>query len=97
MATAVINPTATADFNKTPSVNVSTVEIETLVHDEPTRTVVLTHPVNVEIPTAPTVHAEPPVVVHDTPVLNNVLEEGKVYGDFRDGKYQTFFQRKGSS
>jgi hypothetical protein len=32
-----------------------------------------------------TVHAIPPCVVHDTPVLN-VLDESVHYGDFRDGK-----------
>lgn len=95
MATAVIDPTATAEFNKAPSVEVSTVEVDTLVHDEPTHTVVFTQPVNVEVPTAPaTKHAEPPVMVHSTPVLN-VLEEGKTYGDFRDGKYQTFRKTQG--
>lgn len=33
-----------------------------------------------------TVHAIPPVLVHDTPVLN-VLDPSKTYGDFRDGEY----------
>lgn len=33
-----------------------------------------------------TAHAIPPVVVHDTPVLN-VLDSSKTYGDFRDGQY----------
>lgn len=33
-----------------------------------------------------TVHAIPPCVVHDTPVLN-VLDESVHYGDFRDGKF----------
>lgn len=32
-----------------------------------------------------TVHAAPPVQVHDTPILN-VLDESVHYGDFRDGK-----------
>ena len=35
-----------------------------------------------------TVHAIPPCVVHDTPVLN-VLDESVHYGDFRDGKSLT--------
>jgi hypothetical protein len=34
---------------------------------------------------ATTVHAIPPCVVHDTPVLN-VLDESVNYGDWRDGK-----------
>jgi hypothetical protein len=32
-----------------------------------------------------TIHAAPPVQVHDTPILN-VLDESVHYGDFRDGK-----------
>jgi hypothetical protein len=35
---------------------------------------------------AATVHAIPPCVVHDTPVLN-VLDESVNYGDWRDGKF----------
>ena len=35
---------------------------------------------------AKTVHAIPPCVVHDTPVLN-VLDESVHYGDWRDGKF----------
>lgn len=95
MATAVINPAAAAaaEFNKAPNVDVSTVEVKTLVHDEPTRTIVVPGPVDEEFSTPPTAHAVPPVLVHDTPVLN-VLEEGKTYGDFRDGKYQTFHRWK---
>ena len=33
-----------------------------------------------------TVHAIPPCVVHDTPVLN-VLDESVHYGDWRDGTF----------
>lgn len=38
-----------------------------------------------KIDLASTVHAIPPVVVHDTPVLD-ILDASKTYGDFRDGQ-----------